>query len=396
MKVLQICHKMPFPPNDGGTLATYQLSKAMLNLDWEVKLVGLSTLKHPMKEMPLDPVFQNSHPKSFETDTTPEPKEMIKGLWKKNNYIVSRFFNPKLAKEIENILLNEEFDLVVFESLFALEYLNTVKHVFKGHTVLRAHNIEFQLWEERLLSETNFFKRLLLKKQVASLKEYELSKTKEVDVVAAISMTDKAFFSSHLGLKKSVYLPFGIDLPNKMGTDDTNQNRIVFLGALDWDPNLEGLLWFTEKVWPIIHEKNKAVEFHIAGRNAPENLEERLPDSVTYHGEVADAHSYIASGYVLVVPLLTGSGIRIKIIEGLALGQVICTTRKGTQGINSQDGLNVLLADTANTMARQVLEIMKSKTTHRSISANARKLAEQEFDISHTQTALRKLQTLLD
>lgn len=388
MRVLQICHKMPFPPNDGGTLAMYQLSKAMIEMGWDVKLLGISTAKHPFVEYPLDEVFIRTKPESVEINTTPKSVELVKGIWKKNNYIVSRFFDLSFVSLIKDSLKSEKYDLVIFEGAFTAVYIDEVKKYFKGTTMLRSHNVEFHLWEERLENEFNFLKRWILQQSVNQLKDFELSELKKVDVVAAISMTDKAFFNSHFGLNKTIYLPFGISLPEQLPIDDEVKNKIVYIGALDWEPNTQGLYWFLSEVWPLILNKNKKLEFHIAGRKAPVNFEKKLPDGVTFHGEVDDAHEFIMAGELMVVPLLAGSGIRIKIIEGLALGQVVATTTKGAQGIPGQSGKDLLISDTPKLMAQQILEAFHHKGARASISKQSRILAEKEFDITNTQKSL--------
>lgn len=391
MNVLQICHKFPFPPNDGGTLATYQLSKAMIEMGWTVKILSLATGKHPHSEMPLDPIFKATEPESVKVDTSPKLGELIKNLWSNTNYIVSRFNDTEFSKLLVNTLANNSYDLVIFEGTFTAPYVDIVRRKCKGILLMRSHNVEFQLWEERLFSEDNFFKRHLLKAPVKQLREFELNELKKFDVVGAISMTDKAFFNSYIGLHKTIYIPFGISLPDETVVDDDAENKIVFLGALDWEPNIHGLQWFLSEVWPLIRQRNSNLEFHIGGRNASPEFANELPEGVVFKGEIEDAHSFILSGKLMVVPLFEASGIRIKIIEGLALGQVVCTTTKGAQGIPAQTGKDIIIADTPKQMAREIVETMRSKDQSISIARHARILAESEFDISNTQKALLQM-----
>ena len=391
MNVLQICHKMPFPPNDGGTLAMYQLSKAMLDMGWKVKVLGIGTAKHPITEMPLDEVYKKTKPEGVTIDTTPKVSGLLKAIYSDNNYIVNRFDNNEFRGIIKQTISENNFDLVILEGTFTAIYIDLIKQKFKGLLVMRSHNVEFQLWEDRMQNEESAIKRLLLKSPIKQLREFELTELKKVDVVAAISMSDKAFFNSYFGLNKTIYVPFGISLPDPIAEYLEQENKIVFLGALDWDPNIQGIKWFLEHVWPLLKQRNTKIEFHIAGRNAPENFGENLPESVIFHGEVSDAHSFISSGVVFVVPLLSGSGIRIKIIEGLALGQVVSTTTKGAQGIKAQNERDILIGDTPKQMVRQILESMKQPSIRKSISLHARKLAEKEFDISNTQKALLEM-----
>jgi glycosyltransferase involved in cell wall biosynthesis len=391
MKVLQLCHKMPFPPNDGGTLATYQLSKAMIDMGWDVKILGIATIKHPFTEMPLDPIFKHTKPEYINVDTTPTINGLLKSLWNKDNYIVNRFNDQDFENLILKTLQECKYDLVIFEGTFTAPYIDIIKKNNKAILMMRSHNVEFQLWEDRILNETSSLKRFLLKRPVKQLKQFELTELKKFDVVATISMSDKAYFNSYVGLAKTIYVPFGISLPDEFVVDDDTENKIVFLGALDWEPNLNGLKWFLDEVWPLIQLKNSKIQFYIGGRNAPKDFGDQLPDGVIFHGEVADAHSFILSGKLMVVPLFEASGIRIKIIEGLALGQIIATTSKGAQGIPAQNEKDILIADTPKQMAREIVDTLKSENKLRNISKHARILAEQEFDISNTQKRLLEM-----
>ena len=391
MRVLQICHKVPFPPNDGGTLATYQLAKAMITMGWKVKTLAISTEKHPYHEMPLDSVFNSTQIEYVKVDTAPKLPGLFKGLWTKNNYIVNRFNNDQFRELVKTTLEQNDFDLIVFEGTFTAPYIDLARDKSNAIMVMRSHNVEFQLWEDRIQNEENSLKRFLLRPQVNQLKDFELTEIKKFDVVATISMSDKAYFNSYVGLSKTAYIPFGISLPNQDYVEEQVDNNIVFLGALDWSPNIHGLTWFLEEVWPLILARNNKLTFTIGGRNAPEDFGKKLPENVRFVGAVNDAHSFILSGRIMVVPLFEASGIRIKIIEGLALGQIICTTTKGAQGIPAHNNQNILITDNPKQMAREIADTIKSKEKLAQISHQARILAEKEFDITKTQKALLEL-----
>lgn len=257
---------------------------------------------------------------------------------------------------------------------------------------MRAHNVEFKLWDERLLAERNPLKRLVLASAVKQLKKFELNAINKFDRLATISMNDKAYFSGYLGLRKTVYIPFGIPIPKYESTALSANNRyILFLGALDWEPNITGLKWFLNHVWPLIHLDDEKLTFHIGGRNASQEFIDHLPKGVIFDGEVNNAHEYIRKGMIMVVPLFESSGIRIKIIEGLALGQVIVTTSKGAMGIPVQNGRDILIADHPKQMAQSILQIIHSADKSKSISSHAKALAKREFDIVHTQKALHQM-----
>lgn len=392
MRVLHICSKTPFPPIDGGTIASYQLANAMLKMGWKVKNISVVTPKHPKQEMPIDPVYQHTAPRFEYIDTTPKSQGVFNGYLKKNNYLVSRFFSARLAKCISAALEEETFDSVLFDGLFTTVYFETVKQHFEGRTIIRTHNVEFHLWEDRYLNEESALKRFFLRSMIKELKDYELDILPKFDIIATISQNDKAFFNAHFGLNRTQYLPFGIEPYAAEEQIEKDTNVIRFLGALDWEPNIEGLNWFLSEVWPSIHERNPNVSFEIGGRNAPEGYLVNPPKGVKMVGLVDDANQFISSAELAVVPLLSGSGIRIKIIEALFNGQIVVTTSKGAQGINYRNEKELFVTDNAKNMTRYILDIIGNKELQNRVGEEARKLANKSFHLNNTIQVLQSWQ----
>lgn len=392
MRVLHICSKTPFPPIDGGTIASYQLANAMLKLGWQVKNISVVTPKHPKQEMPIDPVYQGTNPAFTYIDTTPTSQGVFSGYLKKNNYLVSRFFSAKMAKLITDTLEEDSYDIVLFDGLFTTIYLDTIKEKFQGKTIVRSHNVEFHLWEDRYVSEESGLKRFFLRSMIQELKNYELNVLPKFDEIACISETDKAFFNSHFGLNRSQYLPFGIEPPSAEGQTEKETNVIRFLGALDWEPNIEGLNWFLNEVWPTVHQRNPKIVFEIGGRNAPEGYLANPPEGVKMVGLVDDAYQFISSAELAVVPLLSGSGIRIKIVEALFAGQIVVTTSKGAQGVNYRNEKELFVTDNAKTMSRNILDIVGNKELQIRVGEEAKKLANKSFHINNTVQVLKSWQ----
>jgi glycosyltransferase involved in cell wall biosynthesis len=178
-------------------------------------------------------------------------------------------------------------------------------------------------------------------------------------------------------------LPTGIDAQRYI-SDQTNTEfpGIFHLGSLDWEPNIEGLRWFLSEVWPKVLSQNDRLKLHIAGRNASEKLKDffSAQANVVFEGEVADANAYINSKSIMIVPLLSGSGMRIKVIEGMALTKAIVSTSVGCEGITAIDGKDMMIADKPELFAEKLLALAQDKKLCQSISVNARLYIEQTFD----------------
>ena len=145
-------------------------------------------------------------------------------------------------------------------------------------------------------------------------------------------------------------------------------------------PNLEGLDWFLEQVWGALKARHPKLELHIAGRNTPARLRRLQLPGLVVHGEVPSATDFINQHSIMIVPLLSGSGMRAKILEGMALGKVVVTTRIGLEGIAAKAGKQVLVADTAGEMAATLDRALEERAGLRQMGERARELVLERYD----------------
>ena len=143
-------------------------------------------------------------------------------------------------------------------------------------------------------------------------------------------------------------------------------------------PNVQGVEWFLKEVWPLVHKEIPNAKVHIAGRHMSSDFLNRKVPGVNFVGEVENAKNFIQKYAISVVPLLSGSGIRIKIIEGMALGKAIVTTSVGVEGINTNK-TNCFVADTPEQFAQSMIELYKDESIIEKTSSDARKTAEQFY-----------------
>jgi len=166
---------------------------------------------------------------------------------------------------------------------------------------------------------------------------------------------------------------------------------LLFIGSLDYIPNQEGLIWFIENVWKKFPHAFHDCLFYIAGRNAPLQLKKYLNrQPVKYVGEVDDAFRFMHSGGVMVVPLLSGGGIRVRIIEAMALGLPVVTTSIGAEGLDVSDGSNILIADDPEVFSNAVTRLLENQSFFASMGKNARLFIEEKMDSSVLASQLLK------
>lgn len=348
MNILQLCNKFPWPLKDGAAIASTYLARAYAELGNRVTLLSMNTSKHWFDTGALPQNFDHYtaiHTVFVNNHIRPVPAFL--NLFSNRSYHVERFDNPAFAEKLKEILSREKFDVVQLESLYLTPYLPIIRKYSPATVVLRAHNVEHEIWE-RVAENSNPLKKWYLQKITPRLRTYETDHLNEYDLVVGISRRDLEQFRA-LGLKKpSTVAPIGLDCRDYVA-DDSSFHRplsLSFIGSLDWMPNQEGLQWFIEEIWkPRLAPAFPDLTFHIAGRTAPRWLRELRVERVHFHGEVPSSPDFLNQHSVMVVPLLSGGGMRAKILEGLALGKVVLSTSLGMEGIEAEHGNQCLLAD---------------------------------------------------
>ncbi len=383
MKVLQLCLKPPQPAKDGGCIAINNISKGLMELGVQIKILTLSTHKHPFEKENFDTNFlEQSQIEGVFIDTKVNIVDAFSNLVTSDSYNVSRFFSTDFDILLRKTLEKEDYDIVHLESLFMTTYCHTIRRFSKAKIVLRSHNLEYMIWERLARQSSNPAKRIYLNLLAKQLKTYELNTFQSIDGIAAITDEDGNKFRN-LGCKKPIItIPFGIQLSEYHFTKPTLRDKISLfhLGAMDWKPNIEGVSWFLEEIWQDLNAQFPEVTFELAGRNMPDWLLESDYKNVINHSEVESATKFMNENTVMVVPLLSAGGMRVKIIEGMALGKVIISTAIGAEGINYSNRENILIADTKEQYINQIAWLLEDKNRIIEIGENARRLIEKEYD----------------
>ncbi len=384
MKILQLCKKFPWPARDGESVAVTHLSKALAAEGAEVWLLSMNTTKHWFDEKCQPEELQHYH--SIDTVPVDNRIKLIPALknllFSRESYHVQRFISKAFAERLKALLHKQSFDVILLETLYLMPYLPVLRQHSDAKVLLRSHNIEHEIWERIVSNTKNLVKRSYLSVLAQRLKWYELEQLSKADMLLPISGRDMLRFRE-LGYEGPlITLPIGLDLeaykPNYQTFD--RPASLSFIGSLDWLPNQEGLEWFLREVWPVLHRRNPTFSLHVAGRHMPAHWENRHLEGVHFHGEVEDARAFINAHSLMVVPLFSGSGMRVKILEGMALGRVVLTTTLGLEGIPAQSGQEVFIADTARAFVQAVEFCLNHPQQMLEIAHKARTFALQHFD----------------
>ncbi|MBO4504499.1 MAG: glycosyltransferase [Bacteroidales bacterium] len=350
MKILQLCHKPPLPQVDGGCIAMHNITQGLLDSGQDVRVLAVSTPKHPVKTEALpEDYLRRTRFESVYIDTTPKAGAAMRSLLHRNSYQISRFYSKEMADKLAKILSSESFDIVHVESIYMTPYIPVIRRHSKAKVVLRMHNIEHLIWERLASNESNLFRKWVYRTNCNQLRRVEEQILNVVDGYMTISEPDFNYFRITAPNVLGTIVPFGIDMDNYEVEDDyipSENPSLCHIGSMNWSPNIEGMEWFLDDVWPAIHEKYPKLTFTLAGRNIPGSIQQRHDPNVTIAGAVADANAFMLDHDFMVVPLLSGSGIRIKIVEAMALGRVVITTSVGAEGLAVESGKHLFIADT--------------------------------------------------
>lgn len=384
MKALILTNRVPFPPNSGYPIVVYNTIKGLLRLGVEITLFSINTNKHRVDVDDIyDPIFEHIKFHSFSLDTEVNVWGAFLNIFSNQSYNVSRYFDEEAARLLEEVLKENDFDIIQFEGLFVVPYLDIVKANSKAKLIYRAHNIECDVWERIAMTESFRPRRSYLQFLARRLKVYETEQINRFHHVFAISEQDRQSilcFGCQVGIE---VLPVALDFEKYITQIAEHGFPTLFhLGAMDWRPNKEGLEWFLDEIWPDIEKLNSELRFYIAGKNMPREFFEYDSENLVVEGEVFDAVEFINSKSIMIVPLLSGSGMRVKIIEGMAMSKCIIATSMAAEGINCAHGKDILIANTADEFYRSILQCITNPNKWREIGENARKTVERDHDIS--------------
>ncbi|MEI6884624.1 MAG: glycosyltransferase family 4 protein [Bacteroidota bacterium] len=381
MRILFLCNKSPWPPKEGGPIAMNMLIGGMLDAGHSVKVLAVNSFKYNihLSDIPLD-YRTITGIELVDVDLRVKPVQAFLNLFTKQSYHIQRFISASFASRLIRVLHESDYDIVQLETLTMASYINVIRSHSKAKIILRAHNIEHLIWERVAANTSNPLKKRYLEHLASTLRAFELSASQKVDGIAAITSTDADFFTA-ITDKPVISIPFGVSIDEYPCVARTIDNpKIFIIGAMNWIPNQEGVKWFLENVWTDLHRKYPALEFHIAGREMPDWMKTLSLEQVVVEGEVENASVFYNSNDIMIVPLFSGSGIRIKVIEAMAFGKTVISTSVGAEGIDYTRGENLLIADLACEFFEMISVCIEHPEIIQKIGIQARKLIARQYE----------------
>jgi glycosyltransferase involved in cell wall biosynthesis len=378
LRVLFITEFLPWPLNTGGRIRTYHILRQVA-LRHEVTLVTQQPPGGLEGEEQIRALVSRLY-------TVPlKPRSLIRKTLAAAAFLASArpyvavysHYRKALARLISRLTSRESFDIVHLDHLDAAVYLQNCFP--KAAVYLDEHNYETSLLRSTRDKTSKSLLRWYLGSQLQKLERFERETLRAVDAVSVVSARDGLMVAAVAPYTYQEVIPNGVDPAFFDIPRQPRPYRVVSVGSLDWLPNVGGLLWFLDEVWPSVAEARPDATFHIVGRNPQRALLRRVSRRVSIAGSVADIREHVRDAAALVVPLLAGGGTRLRVLEAMAMRIPIVATRVGVEGIECTHGQHVLVADAAEDFARQLIALLDRAELRESLTMEGRQLVERRY-----------------
>jgi glycosyltransferase involved in cell wall biosynthesis len=296
-------------------------------------------------------------------------------------YVITKYRSEAMAKAIRDED-DGRHDLIVCDFLTPAVNLFAGQRTPRTPTLLFQHNVESLIWQRMHENARGPAKRYLYG-QWRRMQRFEREACGKCKGVVAVSDADGELLREKLGLRNVLgSVPTGVDIDYfQSATGSRKPASLVFLGSMDWMPNIDGALWFAEKIWPEIKEKVPGATWTIVGRKPTAAIQAlaTADPAIRVTGTVEDVRPYLAEAELMIVPLRVGGGTRIKIYEGMAAGVPVISTTIGAEGLCIRHGENIVLADDPEAFARMTIDLLAQKKRREALGQAGQALVRDHF-----------------
>jgi glycosyltransferase involved in cell wall biosynthesis len=394
MKVLFITDRIPYPPHDGGRLRTYNIVKQLARRH-DVTLVALIRSPDEAENasaiaslgVQVVPILRSTRPNATRW------QKIRLHLSRTPHFLTRQPLPDDFGKRIARLRNGQRFDVV------HLDYALTAPcapFVADLPIVLTQHNVQSQIPYSYVMAQPAL-KRLALWREWLDYwkwKYVEIAWSRAADVIVAVSQSEAAYYRKHLPGIPVVVVPNGVEVEYFQNLERQSEPAtLLFTGGMNWLPNVDAMRYFCDEIFPRIQTQRPDARLLIVGRDPLPEVQALASHSITVTGQVPDVRPYFSRATVFIVPLRSGGGTRLKILEAFAAGVPVVSTSLGCEGLEVQDGEHLLIADSPEIFAQQVLQLLGDANLRAKLVMSARRLAETIYDyavvINEFENALR-------
>jgi glycosyltransferase involved in cell wall biosynthesis len=368
---------------DGESMAICSLAEALYMNGFVMDLHAMNTRKHPFNGAQEKIQISFYHTISMvDINTGFYLPSFLLHFFSILPYQLFRFVHSAYKSELIKRLSTHSYEFILLETIYLMPYLDIIKKYSDAKIILRTHNLEFEIWNRLGSTSSNWIFKLLYSTLSKQIYRYETKQLRDIDFLFAISLKEWLFFNRFYPNIKGVVMPITWNCQAEIDSLKNTRKDIslFFIGSLDWKPNREGLMWFLTEIWPDLVSNISGIKFYVAGRNMPDWIQQMKIQQVTMVGEVEDATHFVKQHDICMVPLLSGSGMRAKIIEAMAHGKVVVSTTLGLEGISATHGYDICIADTPREFYEVLINLVNNPVKIKNIGLNAQRTIQEHFD----------------
>lgn len=381
MKILWVKNNLLHPLDTGGKIRTYNMLKNILK-EHEIHYVTYADPTHDRESLKsaveyCSNVFYVKEPKTPKKDSIPYYLRIMLNLMSKFPFTISSYYSRDMEYLISNIVRKNEYDVLVADFLTMCKNIPNNINIPRVHF---SHNVEYMIWDRYVKNELNPIKRLVFMRERDRVKWFERKVINTYALTIAVSKNDRDFFSTQYKGTNLGYLSTGVDTQYfSPGERVEDPQSIIFLGSMDWMPNIDAVHFFVKNVYPAIKKEIPTVRLYIVGRNPVDSIKmlEKKNMGIIVTGTVIDTRPYIDQAACAVVPLRVGGGTRIKIYEMMSMEKAVISTTLGAEGLGYINGENILIADESSKFSQIVINVLRDKSLRERIGKKARLYVEE-------------------
>jgi glycosyltransferase involved in cell wall biosynthesis len=380
MKVLLLTQVLPYPPDSGPKVKTWNVLK-YLTESHEVTLVSFVRGDQSEDVAHLQRYCQAVHTVPMERGSVRNGLAMARSMLTRQPWMMVRDDRQAMRSLVDRLAAGCVFDVTYADQLNMAQYAARVPETFR---VLDAHNALWLLYKRLAATMGPGPKKWLLERDWRLLKRYEGEVVRRFGAVLSVTEEDKAALLEAAGTEREItVMPIAVDVDEVQPVArQSGATHILHLGTMYWPPNIDGVMWFIQEVFPRIRRQQPGVVLDVVGSRPPAFLQ-KLGESdsgINVTGYVPDPAPYLERAGAFIVPLRAGGGMRVKILNALAQGIPIVSTSLGCEGIAVMDGQEILIGDSPASFADAVLRLLAGDGLSARLARNGRLLAKARYD----------------
>lgn len=377
MKILWVKTDFLHPTTRGGQIRTLEMLR-QLHRHHEVHYVAFEDPANPEGLRRSSEYSTRAYPVAHQVVSKRSPRfalQLVEGLFSEYPVAGTRYHSQAMRDIISRLSSEHDFDAKICDFLTPSINIDDM-----SGWVLFQHNVETVIWERHAQTGRTPLHRAYFAQQARRMFEWERAVCRASAHVVAVSKVDEQIMRERFDIRETSSVSTGVDLDYfEPPISARPRYDLVFLGSMDWMPNVDGTHWFVSEVLPLIRTRKPGVRLAIVGRNPPPSLMAEANDSIVVTGTVPDVRPYLWESAVSIVPLHVGGGTRLKIFEAMAAGTAVVSTAVGAEGLPVEHGETIRIADTAEKFAAECVDLLENTNARTALARKALELIQANF-----------------